>query len=85
LDIFKIRFLFRVLVAHAIILATQEAAIRIAVPSQPGQIVPETLIQKCPSQKWAGGVAQGVGSEFKSQYHKKKKGFFNYLPGLALN
>jgi hypothetical protein len=26
-----------------------------------------------PSQKRAGGVAQGAGPEFKSQYHKKKK------------
>jgi hypothetical protein len=25
------------------------------------------------SQKRAGGVAQGVGPEFKPQYHKKKK------------
>jgi hypothetical protein len=28
---------------------------------------------KYPSQKKAGGVAQNVGCEFKSQYHKKKK------------
>jgi hypothetical protein len=26
-----------------------------------------------PSQKRAGGVAQGVGPEFKPQYRKKKK------------
>jgi hypothetical protein len=26
-----------------------------------------------PSQKRAGGVAQGVNPEFKTQYHKKKK------------
>jgi hypothetical protein len=26
-----------------------------------------------PTQKRAGGVAQGIGSEFKPQYHKKKK------------
>jgi hypothetical protein len=32
------------------------------------QIVPETL-----SPKRAGGVAQGIGPEFKAQYHKKKK------------
>jgi hypothetical protein len=25
------------------------------------------------SQKMAGGVAQGIGLEFKLQYHKKKK------------
>jgi hypothetical protein len=35
------------------------------------QIVPETLSQKNHSQKRAGGVAQGVDPEFKSQYHKK--------------
>jgi hypothetical protein len=41
-----------------IILATQEAEIReITVQSQPRQIVPETLSQKCPTQKkgwWSG-------------------------------
>jgi hypothetical protein len=42
-------------------LATQEAEIRgIAVGGQPGQIVPETLSPKNPSQKWAGGVAEGA-------------------------
>jgi hypothetical protein len=57
-----------------VILATQEAEIRrIEVWSQPGQIVPETLSQKKHLQKRAGGVAQGVGPEFKLQYHKKKK------------
>jgi hypothetical protein len=45
-----------------VILATQEAEIRrIAVQSQPGQIVHEILPQKNPSQKRTGGVAQGVG------------------------
>jgi hypothetical protein len=43
------------------------------VQSQPRQIVCETLSQKNPSQKRAGGVAQGVGPEFKPQYCKKKK------------
>jgi hypothetical protein len=33
-----------------------------------GQIVHETL-----HKNRAGGVTQGVGSEFKPQYHKKKK------------
>jgi hypothetical protein len=33
----------------------------------------EILSQKNPSPKRAGGVAQGEGSEFKSQYCKKKK------------
>jgi hypothetical protein len=31
------------------------------------------LSRKNPSQKIAGGVAQGVGPEFKPQYLKKKK------------
>jgi hypothetical protein len=43
------------------------------VQSQPRQIVRKTLSQKNPSQKRAGGVAQGVGSEFNTQYHQKKK------------
>jgi hypothetical protein len=30
-------------------------------------------LEKKPSQKRAGGVAGGVGLEFKPQYHKKKK------------
>jgi hypothetical protein len=44
-----------------------------AVQSQPRQIVCETLSWKHPSRKRTGGVAQGVGPEFKPQYHKKKK------------
>jgi hypothetical protein len=32
-----------------------------------------TLSQKTHRKKRAGGVAQGVGADFKSQYHKKKK------------
>jgi hypothetical protein len=57
------------------ILATQEAEIgRIAVRSQPRQIVLEILSQKNPTTKnWTGGVAQGEGLEFKPQYWKKKK------------
>jgi hypothetical protein len=52
-----------------VILATQDAEIRrIAIQSQPGQIIHETLSQKNLSQKMAGGVAQGVGPEFKPQY-----------------
>jgi hypothetical protein len=44
----------------------------ITVQSQLGQIVCETLSQKKKkSQKRAGGVAQGVGPEFKPQYHNK--------------
>jgi hypothetical protein len=54
-----------------VILTTQVAEIRrITVQSQPGQIVQETLSQKNPTQKRAGGVAQGVGPEFKPQNHK---------------
>jgi hypothetical protein len=56
-----------------VILATQEAEIRFLVGSQPRQIVHETLSQKNPTQKRAGGVAEGVGPDFNSQYHKKKK------------
>jgi hypothetical protein len=57
-----------------VILATQKAEIgRMAVQSQHGQTVCKTLSQKSPSQKRAGGVAQGVGPEFKSQFHKKQK------------
>jgi hypothetical protein len=37
------------------------------------QIDHETLSQKNTSQKRAGGVAQGVGPEFKPQYQKKEK------------
>jgi hypothetical protein len=47
-----------------VILATEEAEIRrIAVQSQPGQIVPRDSISKNPSQKKAGGVGQAVGPE----------------------
>jgi hypothetical protein len=34
------------------------------------------------SQKRAGGVAQGVGTEFKPQYCKKKKKEFETMAGL---
>jgi hypothetical protein len=48
-----------------VIPTTQEAKIRrITVQSQP-RIICETLSQKNPSQKRAGGVAQGVSPEFK--------------------
>jgi hypothetical protein len=36
-------------------------------------IVRETLSQKNPLQKRAGGVAQGIDPKFKPQYCKKKK------------
>jgi hypothetical protein len=41
--------------------------------SQLRQIVYETLSRKDPSQKRTGGVAQGVGTEFKPSTEKKKK------------
>jgi hypothetical protein len=43
----------------------------IVVRSQPGQIVPRPYLEKNPSQKRVGGVAQGVGPGFKAQYCKK--------------
>jgi hypothetical protein len=47
---------------------------RIMVQRQPGQTVHKTLSQKKkPFTKRAGGVAEGVGPEFKPQYCKKKK------------
>jgi hypothetical protein len=56
-----------------VILAPQEAEIRgIVVGIKPRQIVPETLSRKTPSQNRAGGVAQGIGPEFKPQYGQKK-------------
>jgi hypothetical protein len=56
-----------------VILATQEAEIRrILGQSQPEQIVRKTLPWKTPSQKRAGGEAQGAGPEFNLQHHKKK-------------
>jgi hypothetical protein len=33
----------------------------------------DPISKKNPSQKRVAGVAQGVGSEFKPQYYKKKK------------
>jgi hypothetical protein len=58
------------LVLTSVIPATREAEIRrILVQRQPEEIVHKTLSQKKPSQKRAGGVAQGEGPEFKSQYH----------------
>jgi hypothetical protein len=57
-----------------IILVTQEALIRrTSVRSQSGQIVHEILSRENPSQKRAGGVAQGVGPEFKPLKKEKKK------------
>jgi hypothetical protein len=55
-----------------IILATQEAEIRrIMFQSQPQQIVLRPCLKKTHHEKRAGGVAQGVGPEFKPQYCTK--------------
>jgi hypothetical protein len=55
-------------VAQPVILATQEAEIkRIVVQSQPCQM--RSYLEKTR----AGEMAEGIGPEFKSQYHKKKK------------
>jgi hypothetical protein len=67
-----------------VILATQAAEIRrIMVQSQPGQIVYKTPSQKYLTKKRAGGGAQGVGPEFKPQYHththKKNQNRILYL------
>jgi hypothetical protein len=43
------------------------------------------LSQRNPTQKRAGGVAQGVGSDFKPQYHKqtnKQKNIYICFGGL---
>jgi hypothetical protein len=59
--------------AHVHNLDIQEAEIRrMGARSQPKQRVHETLSPKYPSQKRAGGVAQGVGPEFKPSTEKKK-------------
>jgi hypothetical protein len=68
-----------------VVLATQEAEIRnIMVRRQPRQIVCKTLSQKIPSQKMAGGVAQGTGCEFKYLKKKKKEFLTCYLVGSFL-
>jgi hypothetical protein len=46
---------------------------RISVQSQPRQIVQGTLSQKKSFAKRAGGVAQGVGPEFRPQCQQKTK------------
>jgi hypothetical protein len=43
------------------------------VQSHLGQIVHKALPQKTSLQRRAGGVAQGIGPEFKPWYHTKKK------------
>jgi hypothetical protein len=58
-----------------VVLAIQEAEIRrISVQSQPQTNSPrDPISKKYLTQKRAGRVAQGVGSEFKLKYLKKKK------------
>jgi hypothetical protein len=46
---------------------------RITVPSQPRQIVQETLSRETFYKNRAGRLAQGESPEFKPQYCKKKK------------
>jgi hypothetical protein len=63
-----------------VILATQEAEIRrIAVQSQSRQIVlKDPISKKKHIIKKYGGVVQGIGPEFKPQYHtltQKEEGF----------
>jgi hypothetical protein len=56
-----------------VILGTQEAVIRrIMVQRQPRQTVPwDPILEKTLHKKGLGGVAQGVGLEFKPRYHQK--------------
>jgi hypothetical protein len=60
-----------------VIPAAQQAEIRrITVPSQPGQSSlqdPISMGRKKKSHKRAGGVAKGVGPEFKYKYFTKTK------------
>jgi hypothetical protein len=66
-----------------VIPVTQDAEIRrIKVQSQPGEIVLKTLSQKNPQKKnRTGGVAQGVGPEFKPQDQKptNKQNIYKYI------
>jgi hypothetical protein len=55
-------------VTHTCILANEEAEIRrIAIQSQPKQIVQETYLENDPSQERAAGVPQGVCPDFQPQ------------------
>jgi hypothetical protein len=58
-----------------VILATQKAKIRrIAVRSQPwANSFSRPYVEKIHHKKGLGGMAQGVGPEFKLQYRKKKR------------
>jgi hypothetical protein len=41
--------------------------------TSPGKEFARPSLGKNPSQKRAGGMAEGVGPEFKPQHHQKKK------------
>jgi hypothetical protein len=61
-------------VAHTCNPRSLEAEIRrITVQSQPRKIVRESLSQKNPSPKRAGGVVQGISPELKPQFQKTNK------------
>jgi hypothetical protein len=61
---------------HTLILTIQEAEIRrMAAQSQPRL----SCLEKTHPQKRAGEVAQGIGPEFKLQYHKKRKNVYQCL------
>jgi hypothetical protein len=63
-----------------VILATQEAELRASwFKVSPGKIVHKTLLWTNPSQKRDGGVAQGVGPEFKPHYRKKQTNQKSYI------
>jgi hypothetical protein len=55
-----------VLVAHAIILTPQKVVDQKDCYLKPARA---NILEKNPSQKRAGGMAQGVGPEFKPQYY----------------
>jgi hypothetical protein len=57
-----------------VILATQAAEIsRMVVQRQPWANSSQDPILQNPSWERAGGMAQGVGTEFKAQYQKNKQ------------
>jgi hypothetical protein len=53
--------------------------------ARPRQIVRETPSQKKPSQKRAGGVAQGIDPKLKPQYLKNRKREKNNGTRLMIN
>jgi hypothetical protein len=55
-----------------VILAIQEAEIR-RFEASSRQLILREAISKIPNSKRDSGVAQGVGPDFKPQYHKKEK------------